>query len=847
MTESRLNEIKNKLSTLDIHVIPYCHADYAWTHPRAWHINRYIQIIEEVLDILKRNPEYRWMADNILHIMEPYYSFLDNRKNELTHRINEGKIEITNCMMSLLRPTVAAGETFIRNIIYGRKWLIKHGINADSVVFHNVDVSMGHSQLPQLLKLSGYEYYRGWRPQGALDSKKIPREFIWKGLDGSEIICSRGTYAGLWKTDYLNKLNYNDEDGTLTGFYLNELDDILSHIGTGIVWLPFGMDDTRPLKDFNDTPVNMDEFMAYLRLSTGTSVKYSTAREYFKSLSQKPLQVHDGILDPCDVSYNIPTKGDKGLWYFRDLLDSLITRAEILWTMASDKISDYPSAAIDTAWENLLFISGHAMEFVFSEDYGSLYEVATSTVGNVHNLIDSALLMIAGEHSGGTHSNLLINTLEHDIRGIFPISLAESCSGRVLKLFDDMERPIDFQIAVDNELLVDISIPAFGTKSIFAETLGFPNDKTKPNDLPDDIITIDTGKIKVVFDRGRIIQINDLHLKASSLFGSLSFTEIEPTATDAWLNNYNHGKCHEMFPTEWKLKENGPLRWKYEVSGFSGPASFISEITLSRNSRNIGYDITLECKDKSNGFFATSFPAGSDPSIRAGIPFGTESRAVSTEPYGRQTEIDIDNLERLWPGLFYTNTWLSYKYKDLDFTILREKLPSYFSYDSETGNISALLTRTFNLDACSDWIANTHPFNECIGKSNFRFSLHVGNNPSDTNLFRLYRELRNPPEQISIPSGTADSRIYQTPFIIKSDSCILSALYKDNEVTFIRVFNTIGYLDELSIETRQKIKSCRAVDFKNNTITGKSNIKYSDYSITTEINKYEILTLAVEF
>ncbi len=849
MADSELQKIKYILSKINIHVIPYCHADYAWTHPRCWHVSRYKQVIDEVLDIMDKNPSYRWMADNIMHILLPYYECPGNRFTELTGRINEGRIEIANGIMSLLRPTTAGAETFIRNIIYGRKWMKENGIEINPGVFHNVDVSFGHSQLPQLLKLSGFSYYRGWRPQGALDAKKVPREFIWQGTDRSEIACSRGTYAGLWEIDYLNESSFSDDDGTLVRFYNTELEDIISHNETGILWLPFGMDDTRPMKDFAETPVNLDEFMKYLRLSAKAQIHYSTAAEYYKNISGNQLPMHEGVIDPCDVAYNIPTKGDKGLWHFRNQLDSLIIKAETLWVMASSENIIYPAAEFDTIWETLLFISGHAMEFAFSEDYENLFKIATNAIENVRTLIHKAVKEIASlGYNYEPEAYILVNTLEAEREGIFSISTNKTIHPGNIFVEDAEHNPVDFQIAGDTELLVDVSIPGFGINKVNIMTRAGTAELTMTNSMQKDSFEVNTGKVNVLFSNGYISQINEMQFASLSSFGNIGFTEIKPSPTDAWLYNYKHDKFHKMIVSDWQVIENGPLRWKLTVSGYAGPALVKLDIALTRNSPVIGFDITLDCHKKSNGFFTISFPIAGIPDITAGIPFGFEERSIKSEPYGKQTAIEIDNLERLWPGLFYANGWMNYNYEDADFTIIREKLPSYFWYDNTQHNISVILTRTTDLDLCTDWMKDVHSFHECLGKSNFRFSMNISKHNADfTNIYRTYREIRHCPEQLALPYIPDNAKQYKELFDIKSRYCVLSALYKDNGTTIIRLFNTSGSPDRFKIQFAHKIKSCKTVDFHQNTITRQTQETCNNYSFATALGAYEILTLAVDF
>ncbi len=748
--------------------------------------------------------------------------------------------------MSLLRPTTTGCETFIRNIIHGRKWLKEYGVQKRSEVFHSVDVSIGHSQLPQLLNLAGYKYYRGWRPQGALDAKGIPREFIWKGTDGSSIICSRGTYAGLWQTDYLNENSFTEKNECIEKFYKNELADIISHTSTGIIWLPFGMDDTLPMKDFYDNPVNMDALMIHLKTTTGVDIKYSTAGSFFMDLSGEKLTEYNGILDPCDVAYNIPTKGDKGLWLFRSSLDTMITKAETLWTMASSHGSDYPFMEIERAWENLLFISGHAMEYTFSEDYSRLYNLAVQTSENVAKLIKDALVILCEPFTFSPGANLLVNSLEYSQEGIFSIFSRETVS-QDIRLCDCNQNPVDFQIVGASEILVDTCIPAFGINVIqinnCAEKIGhtvLPEHKSIKT-------VIDSGKINVSLETGIITGINKLTFDLNALFGKLIFTEIVISPDDAWLNNHRHGTQHHFLTSDWLLIENGPLRWKYSIKGTIGPAEAEIEITLLKNSSVIGFDIILDCQKKSNGFFSISFPASSDPDIKAGIPFGFEPRPVRSEPYGKQTDIDIDNLERLWPSLFYANGWISYNYNDIQFSFIGERLPSYYWYNSNEKNISIILTRTFNLSQCNDWMKQLHKYHECQGKSHFKFSVIIDDSFDYTKIFAMYKKIKYQPEHIEAQGGIKCNQKYTPDFEIKSEFCFITAMHKEADSTIIRIFNTSDSADSICITTKNKIYSCRIVDFNKNTTQRNTSLNRNAFSMTAVLKKYEVITLEVKF
>lgn len=185
----------------DIYLTPYSHADHAWTNSRQWHIRRYVEGFVRVLDYMKENPDYTFMIDNVLHSLEAFEQFAPGRVSELHVRVEEGRILIVNGGMALARPNLCGDELYLRNLVLGKKQLQSRFASADTSFFFNADTGVGHSQMPQLLSRSGHVHYRFYRPEAALDQAGVPREYLWRGLDGSEIVATRGYYGSFLNAD----------------------------------------------------------------------------------------------------------------------------------------------------------------------------------------------------------------------------------------------------------------------------------------------------------------------------------------------------------------------------------------------------------------------------------------------------------------------------------------------------------------------------------------------------------------------------------------------------------------------------------------------------------------------
>jgi hypothetical protein len=749
------NNLPDKLK---IHVIPYCHADHAWMHSREWHVERYRQVLDEVMDIMKANPAYAFTLDNIFHMLSDY---LDSpRGNELIEAINSGRIEMTGPVLSLIRPTRAGGEAFIRNVEYAREYLRERGISTASETYHNIDTSVGHPQLPQVLRLLGFSHYRFWRPQGAMDATGIPRQFIWEGPDGTRIICSRGTYAGLWKADYLNTDNFTD--GIVMRFFNEELADITKQNTTGIIWLPFGMDDTRPLRNFDENPINLDGLMNHLRKTAGIQINYSTPRDYFLELQNQELRVISGSLDPCDVAYNIPTKGDKGLWLYRYLLEKLIIRAEMSWVLADT--GKYPYDAFRKLWENLLYISGHAMEFLFEDDFDHLLDVAETSL---------------------SFANSLINEVTRDT------------------VKDRNKRPIPLNIDSSSD-------------------------------------EMNTDSECITFKNGCISSINGITLE--NPIGFIEFINIKNSSKDAWLNNYDHGDSYGFVAEKCGMTENGPDRWRYEASGSVGFIKANITYTIDALEPGICIDLKLENRTVANGFLSMSIPVSRNPDFVGGIPFGHEIKDIESTVYGKVSDIEIDNIERLWPGLFYFNDWLTFNSTIGHCAVISRRLPPYVWSRRGEGKMSLILTRMFDLSSCRDWMSRTHHTNECLGTHNFSFNLLTGNDHiSPTKAAMESNRIHYPPTDLI--GNNSEEQL----FSLNSGYCILSAMYMDKGNHIIRVYNSSSFDDTLIIKSIRVIRSCEVIDLKSMVIEDRTTIiNKRGLSVSVAVRPSEILTLSIK-
>jgi hypothetical protein len=230
-------------------------------------------------------------------------------------------------------------ETYIRNIQLGRDYFQKNLPPTDYSLFHSVDISIGGVQMPQILNLAGFKYYKAWRPHGPMNALGIPHQFIWRGIDGSQMLVTRGVYGAGWPKDAPPNHAAENWDEAVSYIYDLYFKDqvMLDRSPSDYVWMLQGNDDALPFRyHFGDAPMKLQEFVAEWRKRESVPIRWGTPLEYCQAIAAQAdrLKVVDGVLDAADVGYNITNSGAHGLWMWRQMNDRRLVRAE-WWAAAA--------------------------------------------------------------------------------------------------------------------------------------------------------------------------------------------------------------------------------------------------------------------------------------------------------------------------------------------------------------------------------------------------------------------------------------------------------------------------------------------------------------------------------
>lgn len=171
---------------IQVDCIGHTHIDVAW----LW---RYIQTKEKaqrsyatLLTMMDRYPQYRFTISQpqlLQYVKEGAPEVYEG----IQKLVKQGRIEVEGAMWVEPDCNLISGESFVRQLIYGKKFF-KDEFGVDSQILWLPDVFGYSASLPQILKKAGVNKFVtskiGWN-----EYNKMPYDiFLWKGIDGTEIM-----------------------------------------------------------------------------------------------------------------------------------------------------------------------------------------------------------------------------------------------------------------------------------------------------------------------------------------------------------------------------------------------------------------------------------------------------------------------------------------------------------------------------------------------------------------------------------------------------------------------------------------------------------------------------------
>lgn len=340
--EAGRKESMHSVTPRTLFVMPHSHIDVEWYWTFATTREWTADILNRAMALLRRDPNYRFTQDQVVLVRSYWDSLGTEDRAFFKQMVAEGRLAIVGGMC--VQPEVAepSGEALVRQILLGQQWLqTTLGVRARCGWF--IDTFGQIPQIPQILRLAGYDAYVFWRDI-PLDYpiESLPADFYCESPDGTRIL-----------THWLAG-GYSFNNGLLRA--------VVEHSRTENLLVPYGSDVSRPTSDSGAIRREVEARLGNLDIAAG-QVRVATAPEYFEALRRAP-----GPLPVVRLDFNPPQRAQdlRGTYDNRIELkkrnraaEQALYSAECLAAIASVAGHTYPAAVLKDLWEKLLFTHFH--------------------------------------------------------------------------------------------------------------------------------------------------------------------------------------------------------------------------------------------------------------------------------------------------------------------------------------------------------------------------------------------------------------------------------------------------------------------------------------------------------
>lgn len=175
-----------KKSTAKVALIGHTHIDVAWLWSVRQTYEKSQRSFATVCALMDRFPNYQFMSSQV-----PLYKAVKNENPELYERIKqrvkEGRWQVEGGAYVEMDCNLTSGESLVRQFLYGKRFFNKE-FGVDNKTLWLPDVFGYSAALPQILQKCEMDSFVtskiGWS-----ETNLFPYDtFIWRGIDGSEVV-----------------------------------------------------------------------------------------------------------------------------------------------------------------------------------------------------------------------------------------------------------------------------------------------------------------------------------------------------------------------------------------------------------------------------------------------------------------------------------------------------------------------------------------------------------------------------------------------------------------------------------------------------------------------------------
>jgi len=836
-------------------IVPYCHPDFAWTHHREWHEERYAVSTADALDLMREDPEFRFCVEPWIDHVQPFLERCPERADELRERLTSGQMGVKAFTLASPRPATCPDEAFLRNMILGRRRYREFAPEADLSAMACPDVCIGHSQMPQVVRLAGGRMYRGWRSEAAFNALSIPRDFVWRGLDGTELITSRGIYGGLCWDPAIPDDFADHWDEVTARLFGAELRDAMTNSSTPMWFVAQGMDDCRPLCAWpRDKRQPIEAFIEEWNRRESSHMMFATPNEYGRMLAQLDLPVHEGIIDQVDVAYNSGWHGGRGLWRLRQQLDTaavITERACALARLAGGEAAD--PARLEELWTEVVRIQSHALQWVFEKDWEWVNTGARYALRELGEATHAAVSSMAGAGRafGKDRPLVLFNPLPYDRDEWIEVPWVQprqDAGGH--QVIGPDGQTVELQLGeqageswtdqvVEAPLIFRARVPAMGCA---VYQVGDAPLEQAPAAPEGDVV--DNGRLRLALSGRGLQSIEDVETGITwraprgSAIGDCRLFEMGPGVLG--IGPITAEMSGETGQGRWIT--TGPIRWRYRWdTGFHGHR-VRQDVVVDRDEGHIDLVTRVFCAG-ANGFFGLCLDLPVSGAMHVDIPFGVEPRDLSNEVYAMDMPFGMHNIERHRENQFWARSWASVSDGERGVAVITLDGDRYWTYEAATGRLRHILFLALH-DVDTTWEAWVPKDRMALGWHEFRHRVVFHRGDWKAADLCGQSDRARLPLQVVKPIGPARDGKPLPPLEVSPGSVRLSAFREETQGYVLRVYESAGESTTASIALPRGFADARRTDFNLEPLEATCSLEGDRLSLP--LRPWEIATVLLE-
>ncbi len=549
-----IKPISNFVQNYEFFIAGNSHIDLAW----LWRWPETVEVTKEtfstIMDNMEEYPEiiyiqsqaqaYQWMEDYYPEVLE-----------RIKQKVKEGRWEIVGGMWAEPDCNLIDGESFIRQILYGKRYF-KKKFGVEVKLGWNPD-SFGYNwNMPQFFKKSGIDAFItqkiSWN-----DTNTFPYFlFWWQGPDGSKVL----TYFP--PTGYVGRLQ--------GGRMVDGLKQYEKNTGLKKVLILYGLGDHGggPNREMLDRIQETQEQKIFPR------IRHSSASGYLSQLNTGTLESLPVWQDELYLEYHRGTYTTQAeTKKFNRKSEVLLSNAEKISSLAFLLGGNYRQKDLNKAWQRVLMNQFH--DILPGSSINPVYRDAKESYLQAHKLAKQALQESLGymahkiNTAGGAEGMplLVFNTLAWERDGVVKTALPHNLQGEI-KIMNPEGQEIPSQILISGEgkrkvCFIARKVPPLGFRIYRIQEGSGSNEqsslKINETSLENQYFRItinpESGNLSSIFDKLRKREV----LAPGAEGNQLQLWEDIPDRWDAWNIGYTGRRWELDKAQNIEITSQGPV------------------------------------------------------------------------------------------------------------------------------------------------------------------------------------------------------------------------------------------------------------------------------------------------